>query len=50
MSEEVIIHGVNVSGFEHLTEIEGCWLSTADYLPYKKLNYGYSRRKNDNSK
>ena len=35
MTEEIIIDGVNVAGCEHLTEIMGCWLSTADYLPYK---------------
>lgn len=35
MTEEIIINGVDVAGCEHLTEIQGCWLSTCDYLPYK---------------
>ena len=29
------INDVDVSECEHLTEIEGCWLSTCDYLKYK---------------
>ena len=33
--KEIIIDGVDISECEHLTEIEGCWLSTCDYLKYK---------------
>ena len=33
--KQIIIDGVDVSGCEHLTEKQGCWLSTCDYLKYK---------------
>lgn len=35
MNKEIIIAGVDVNGCEHLTEIQGCCLSTCDYLKYK---------------
>ena len=35
MTNKQIIDDVDVSGCEHLTEIQGCWLSTCDYLKYK---------------
>lgn len=35
MVDKQIIDDVDVSGCEHLTEIQGCWLSTCDYLKYK---------------
>ena len=35
MINKQIIDDVDVSGCEHLTEIQGCWLSTCDYLKYK---------------
>ena len=33
--KQIIVNDIDVSGCEHLTEIEGCWVSTCDYLPYK---------------
>ena len=33
--KQIIVNDIDVSGCEHLTEIEGCWLSTCDYLKYK---------------
>ena len=33
--KQIIIDGIDVSECEHLTEIQGCWLSTCDYLKYK---------------
>lgn len=35
MSDNHIIDNIDVSECEHLTEIQGCWLSTCDYLKYK---------------
>lgn len=35
MSDNHIIDDIDVSECEHLTEIQGCWLSTCDYLKYK---------------
>lgn len=34
LEEEIIIDDIDVSECEHLTEIQGCWLSTCDYLRY----------------
>ena len=35
MTDKQIMDDVDVSGCEHLTEIQGCWLSTCDYLKHK---------------